>query len=49
MIKSSDKNLNNAYRIIKVLPNQDYLAIDQQDNHFIFSPTKNLQHHKHIL
>lgn len=28
MIKSSDKNLDNTYRILRVLSNQDYLAVD---------------------
>lgn len=37
MIKSSDSKFNNIYRIIKVLANRDYLAIDQQQNKFILS------------
>ena len=40
MIKSSDNNSNNVYRIIKVLSNNDYLAIDQNDKYFIFSMTQ---------
>ena len=37
MIKSSDKAFRNTYRILRVLSNQDYLAVDQTDSRFIFS------------
>lgn len=37
MIKSSDKEFNNIYRILRVLDNQDYLAIDSFHNQYIFS------------
>jgi hypothetical protein len=39
MIKSLEKGNNNAYRILKVLTNQDYLAIDFFSNYYILSPT----------
>jgi len=42
MIKSSDNNINNAYRIIKLLTNQDYLAVDLNQKYYIFSSTKNI-------
>ncbi len=41
MIKSSDKELNNTYRILKLLANQDYLAIDQNNVYCIFSQINN--------
>lgn len=36
MIKSSDKKFNNTYRLLKVLANKDYLAIDLTQNFFLF-------------
>ena len=39
MIKSLETGNNNAYRILKVLTNQDYLAIDSFSNYYILSPT----------
>lgn len=41
MIKSAGPE-HNIYRIIKTLPNQDYLAIDQQKHHFILSQNTHL-------
>lgn len=41
MIKSSELGLSNTYRIIRVLSNQDYLAIDHKDHRFIFSEITN--------
>ncbi len=43
MIKSSDKENNNTYRILKVLSNKDYLAIDLLMAYYILSPI----HQKH--
>lgn len=37
MIKSSDPQLSNTYRIIRVLSTHDYLATDHLRSHFIFS------------
>lgn len=41
MIKSLDTSNNNAYRILKVLTNQDFLAIDYFSNFYILSPLLN--------
>lgn len=41
MIKSSDARFDNTYRILRVLSNKDYLAIDQQHRRFIFCQRKN--------
>lgn len=37
MIKSSDKSLQNTYRILRVLSNKDYLATDHEGGKYIFS------------
>ena len=37
MLKSTDDKHSNVYRIVKVLSNQDYLVVDQQQQHYVLA------------
>ena len=47
MIKSSDKKINNNYRILRVLENKDLLAIDSERQYYIFAEFYNDIHNIH--